>query len=277
MTTAAAAGGNTRPLRVLTIGGLDPTGGAGIAADLKTIAAHGAWGTAALTAVTVQDTCRLHRVSALAPDLVAEQISAALCDIGTDAIKIGMLASAAIVARLARLLEERLVGVPIVLDPVLAAGVGGALLDDEAIAVLKHSLMPLAAIVTPNAPELARLTGLAVDDARSLERAARQLIDDTGACAVFAKAGHLTDAVHRDLLITANGETAVFESPHLADPAHHGTGCTFASALACGLAAGRPLVEAASAAHKFVQQALRSGHRDLGAGAGPVEPCWRWR
>ncbi len=275
--TIAAPAPDMRPLRVLTVGGLDPTGGAGIAADLKTIAAHGAWGTAALTAVTVQDTRRLDAVEPVSPRLVDEQIATVLADIGADAIKIGMLANAGIVETVARRLKESAAGTPVVLDPVLAAGVGGALLEEAAVAELKARLLPLVTVVTPNAPELARLTGLEVAHEQDLARAARRLLEETGVRAVHAKAGHLATDPHRDLLVTADGTTRVFEAPHVRAPAHHGTGCTLASAFACALAARMPVEQAAAAAHAFVQRALRAGHRTLGRGAGPVDPCWRWR
>ena len=254
---------------VLTIAGSDPSGGAGIQGDLKTFAALGAYGMAAITAITVQNTRGVTRVEALEPDLVGAQIDAVLADISPDAIKIGMLATGAIVRVVADALEafRRRKGiVPIVLDPVLAATQGGALLEDAAIDDLKRRLVPLAAVITPNAVEAARLTGLRVRSVEQAGAAARQLVE-MGAASAIVTGGHL-DGPPVDVLY--DGERVVLIEGARIDTADtHGTGCAFASAIATYLAKGDRLETAAREAKRFVAEAIARAPR-LGHGRGPV-------
>ncbi len=260
--------------RVLIIAGLDPSGGAGIAADIRTVSAFGGYPMPVLSAVTVQNTCGVRAISMLAPELVADQIRTVVEDIRPDAVKTGMLGDPAIVAAVAEALCG-LADVPLVVDPVLVAGTGDSLTSRPITEALLRHLIPMASVVTPNVPELAALTGASVTDDAGLEAAARALLARTGTGAVFAKAGHLEGAVHRDLLIAAGGGALVLESPHIpAVRAGHGTGCTLASALAAGLAAGLALPEAARRAHAFVREALRHAEAGLGHGTVPVDPMW---
>ncbi len=263
----------TRP-RVLIIAGLDPCGGAGLAADIRTISALGGYPMPVLSAVTVQNTCAVHSVQPLAPDLVAAQIRAVCADIAPDAVKVGMLADPAIVEAVAEVLAA-LTGVPIVVDPVLAAGSGDPLAIAPLGPALVTHLLPVATVATPNAPELATLTGRSVTTEAELESAACALLARTGAAAVYAKAGHLSGAMHRDILIRRDGGRTAYEAPHLDTRAGHGTGCVLASALACELGIGRSFEEAAQHAHAFVQQALRHADLSLGRGTPPVDPLWR--
>ncbi|RMF69199.1 MAG: bifunctional hydroxymethylpyrimidine kinase/phosphomethylpyrimidine kinase, partial [Alphaproteobacteria bacterium] len=259
--------------RVLIIAGLDPSGGAGLAADIRTISALGGHPMPILSAVTVQNTCGVEAVHPLEPALVAAQIRAVCEDIAPDAVKIGMLADPAVVEVVAEALAP-LAGVPIVVDPVLAAGTGDSLATAPLVPALVTHLLPLAGVVTPNAPELAALTGRPVTTEAELEAAARILLARTGAAAVYAKAGHLSGPVHRDLFMTRDGRRTVHEAPHVTTRAGHGTGCVLASALAWGLGAGLTPEEAARRAHAFVQEALRHADLSLGRGTPPVNPLW---
>jgi hydroxymethylpyrimidine kinase/phosphomethylpyrimidine kinase len=252
---------------VLTIAGSDPSGGAGIQGDLKTFAAHGVYGMAVITALTVQNTRGVTRVAPVAPDLVGEQIGAVLDDIPPDAIKVGMLATAPIVRAVAAALEPaRRAGVPIVLDPVFGASLGGMLLDDEGVVALREHLFALARVITPNALEAARLTGLPVRTVAEARQAAVRLVE-LGAAAAIVTGGHL-DGPPMDILA---------DGPHLFDlpgervttSGTHGTGCAFASAVAARLALGDSLERAARHAKDFVTAALGRAP-GLGEGAGPI-------
>ncbi|HEY8021087.1 MAG TPA: bifunctional hydroxymethylpyrimidine kinase/phosphomethylpyrimidine kinase [Thermoanaerobaculia bacterium] len=260
-----------RPIILLTIAGSDSGGGAGIQADLPTFAAHGAYGLSALTAVTAQDTLAVHAVHALPPELVAAQIDAAFGDVGVDGVKIGMLGSAAVARAVAERLAVHLAGrpIPVVLDPVLAAtaaSAGAALLEEDALPILLDRLLPLATVVTPNLPELERLTGLPATDEPSRLAAARALA--RRGPAVLAKGGHAPGDEIVDLLV-AGGEVHRFRSARLATRAGHGTGCTLSAALAARLAAGEPLARATEGAIEYVRRAILAAP-GVGRGRGPL-------
>jgi hydroxymethylpyrimidine/phosphomethylpyrimidine kinase len=283
--TAAAA--SVSP-RALTIAGSDSGGGAGIQADLKTFAAHGVYGLSAVTAVTAQNTREVRAVAAVPPAVVAAQIDAVLDDFGADAVKIGMLWSAATVRVVAERLRawRRTLPLPVVLDPVLAAGSGAALLLPAeavpALTVLLADLLPLATLVTPNLPELERLATLlpdaaAVGGAPPRLALARRL----AACgpAVLAKGGHdpATGDEVVDWLLIPSGHPASggaerivrFAGHRLPARATHGTGCTLSAAVAARLAAGDDLVVAVGAAIEYVRQAMAAAPL-LGGGPGPL-------
>ena len=245
-----------------TIAGLDPTGGAGIAADLRAFAAQGAWGIAVVTAVTVQDGAGVRAVEPLPPELVAEQVRAALAQ-DPAAVKIGMLATAGIVEAVARALAGY--RGPVVLDPVLAAGAGGALLEEAAVDLLLARLSPRTTLLTPNRPEAARLLGLAriaEDEALEAARALRA----RGWMAVLLKGGHGDGADCVDYLVGPGGEQRLARR-RLPGPTLRGTGCTLASALAARLAGGTELAEAAARAgdwlHEQIAAARAAGHGRL--------------
>jgi hydroxymethylpyrimidine/phosphomethylpyrimidine kinase len=250
--------------RVLTIAGSDSGGGAGIEADLKTIAALGGYGCTTITAVTAQNTLGVFGVHMLPADFVALSIRTVLTDIGADAIKLGMLANAAIIEAVAAALPKT---IPIVLDPVMVATSGAILLPDDAIAALLRHLLPRAALVTPNLPEAAKLTGLlvATDDQRI---AAGRALIAKGAAAALIKGGHGTGEILTDFLVTPEGVEAI-SLPRLATRNTHGTGCTMASAIATGLAQGMSLPAAVHRARAYLQEAIRTAP-GLGAGHGPV-------
>jgi hydroxymethylpyrimidine/phosphomethylpyrimidine kinase len=249
-----------KPARVLVIAGSDCSAGAGIQADIKTAQAFGCYAQTAVTAVTVQDTRRVHAIHAVPLEIVVAQIEACLGDIGADAIKIGMLGSAKLVKAVAAALKE--VRIPIVLDPVMASTSGKEFLGDKAVAALKGYLLPLATLVTPNLPETRRLTGK-----RDTEGAARALIA-MGARAALIKGGHATNATVDDVLVWKGGvETYAF--PRLKTRHTHGTGCTLSTAIACGLAQNLSLPLSVGRAREYVQHALETAP-GLGKGQGPL-------
>ncbi|MEO8482354.1 MAG: bifunctional hydroxymethylpyrimidine kinase/phosphomethylpyrimidine kinase [Acidobacteriota bacterium] len=249
----------------LTIAGSDSSGGAGIQADLRTFTAHGVHGTSAITAITAQNTLGVTAVLALPPELVVAQIDAVIADLGADAVKIGMLANAGIAAAVAQALARHRLS-PVVLDPVMVAKGGASLLDDAAIGVLRSRLFPLATVVTANIPEAEALTGLRVTDVSSARRAAALMVE-AGARAAIVKGGHLTgDAV--DVLFDGITFTE-FASPRIATRHTHGTGCTFASAIAAQLALGASLLDAVGSSKIYVTRAIEHAP-GLGHGHGPL-------
>jgi len=256
-----------KPARVLIIAGSDSGGGAGIQADIKTVTALGGYAMTAVTAITVQDTTGVHGVHAVPVTIVRDQMVRVLEDIGADAIKTGMLGSAEVVEAVAEILRARAKTIPVVVDPVMIAKGGAKLLDDGAIAVLKKALLPLAAIVVPNAPEAAALTGLRVVSPDDLVQAGKALLA-LGADAAFVKGGHLKGETITDALATKDG-VQLFRSARIASTSTHGTGCTLASAFAVSLAQGFSLEDAAARARAFVQEAIRTAP-GFGHGHGPL-------
>ncbi|MBF0624727.1 MAG: bifunctional hydroxymethylpyrimidine kinase/phosphomethylpyrimidine kinase [Magnetococcales bacterium] len=249
--------------RVLVVAGSDPVAGAGLQADLKTITALGGYAMTAVTAVTVQDTRRVYGFTPLDPDLVVRQMEVCLADVGADCIKLGMLASRDIVAAVAGVLDQ-VPELPVVADPVLAAGGGGSLLTGDGLDFYRERLLPRVTLLTPNAPEAAALTGLAVETPVQAEQAARRL-GEFG-CRVLLTGGHLPGETITDLLWDGSGWHR-FHSLRRAGPGFHGTGCTLASAVAAGLARGVPLAEAVAAAVSHVARVV-AGARFLGGGQG---------
>lgn len=241
-----------KPARILSIAGSDSCGGAGIQADIKTATALGAYAMTAITAVTAQDTMGVHAVQLMPPELVRAQIVACLSDIGVDAIKTGMLGSAAIVEIVAETLEQHAKGVPLVVDPVVASTSGTPLLDEEGLNVLKRKLVPLATLVTPNDIEV------------------RSLSLPVQGVSFLVKGGHREDARGVvDGLIAADGSYREFVSPRIETTDTHGTGCSLAMAIACGLGEGIALAEAVARAHAFVHEAIKTAP-GLGRGHGPL-------
>lgn len=262
---------STAPARVLTIAGSDSGGGAGIQADLKTMLALGVHGMSALAAVTAQNSVGVQGYWELPADAVVAQIDSVLGDIGVDALKTGMLASPSLASAVARRLAGE--SAPLVVDPVGVSKHGDALLQDDAVEVLRRELVPLATVVTPNLPEVEQLTGVRVTDERDLRGAAEAVLA-LGSRWVLVKGGHLTgDAV--DLLTDGDVEV-VLRGPRLPNQHTHGTGCTLASAVASRLALGDDVPTAVRAAKAYVTGALRAGF-PLGSGIGPVDHGWRWR
>jgi hydroxymethylpyrimidine/phosphomethylpyrimidine kinase len=262
--------------RALTIAGSDSGGGAGIQADLKTFQALGVWGTSAITAVTVQNTKGVSGYEELSAHTVGEQIRAVVTDIGADAAKTGMLASAPIVEAVAAAIRETRVP-NLVVDPVSVSKHGHPLLAEDAVEALRSSIVPLAALVTPNLPEAGLLAGFEVRKREDMERAGRAILD-LGAGAILVKGGHLEsseggDAL--DVLVTEDGARDV--SAKRLDTRHtHGTGCVLSAAIAGYLALGRELDEAVDEGKSFVTGAI-GGALEIGGGIGPVNPSWKLR
>ena len=251
--------------RILAIAGSDSGGGAGIQADIKTITLLGAHAMTAVTAITAQNTLGVEAVAPVPIDTVIAQIDAVVSDIGLDAVKVGMLGSAELVHALAARLAE--IEVPIVFDPVMVATSGSTLADDETITAF-HELMKVATLVTPNLPELARLTWSRPASAYEMEREARRLARDIG-CTVLAKGGHLEDELITDLIVTPKGKVHRWRSRRIETRHNHGTGCALSSALATGLGQGLDILAATNQARGFVRAALKAAP-GLGQGHGPM-------
>jgi hydroxymethylpyrimidine kinase/phosphomethylpyrimidine kinase/thiamine-phosphate diphosphorylase len=251
--------------RVLTVAGSDSGGGAGIQADLKTITLLGSYGMCAVTALTAQNTRGVSAIHAVPPEFVNAQLEAVLCDIGTDTVKTGMLLNAGIIAVVAATIQQH--GLLAVIDPVMIAKGGAALLQDEAIAALRRELIPQAYLLTPNLPEAAALTGLIIRDEDGMATAARAL-QGMGAANVLLKGGHLDGDEAVDLLLCGE-QLHRFTAPRIATTNTHGTGCTFAAAIATFLAQGWPLPAAVSRAKTFLTAAIKTAI-SLGSGHGPV-------
>ncbi|MGI9169693.1 MAG: bifunctional hydroxymethylpyrimidine kinase/phosphomethylpyrimidine kinase [Caulobacteraceae bacterium] len=259
--------------RVLIVAGSDSGGGAGVQGDIKTVTALGGHAACAITAITVQNTLGVHDVFPLPAALVEAQARAVLDDIGADAIKVGMLGSVEAVEMLARLLDTA-AGLPAVIDPVMVAKGGRRLLADEAVEAVQSLLISRAALLTPNAPEAAALTGLVVASTDDLRRAGEALLR-RGARAVLLKGGHIAGEMVVDVLMKTSGETT-FAGPRLATRHTHGTGCALASACAVGLAQGLALDAAVARAWAFTAQAIAHAP-GFGAGRGPLDHAWAVR
>jgi len=257
------------------IAGSDPSGGAGIQADLKTFSALGVYGAAAVTALTAQNTRGVRGVHVPPAEFVGEQVDLVFEDLAVDAVKIGMLARAPIVAAVARSLRAH--GARrVVLDPVLVAKSGARLLEDDGVLALKEELFPLADVITPNLPEAAALLGIDERDVLAAPESACRLLLQHGARAVLLKGGHAGGAYSEDLLW--NGRELVrLPAKRVATLHTHGTGCTLSSAIAAFLARGEELEAAARAAKRYVTDALLAAAEwNIGHGQGPVHHFHAW-
>ncbi|HEU5158302.1 MAG TPA: bifunctional hydroxymethylpyrimidine kinase/phosphomethylpyrimidine kinase [Streptosporangiaceae bacterium] len=259
------------PPRVLTVAGSDSGGGAGIQADLKTMLALGVHGMSVIAAVTAQNSLGVQGYWELPPEAVRAQLDSVLSDIGAQAIKTGMLASAVLVETVAAVLAD--VDVPVVVDPVGVSKHGDSLLAPEAVGAVRSALLPVATVVTPNLWEVEQLTGLTVREESRLGEAAAA-IKELGPRWVLIKGGHLPGEPV-DLLYDGEHEYR-FPGRRLNNAHTHGTGCTLASAVASYLAMGLDMVGAVRAAKEYVTGAIEGGFA-LGAGIGPVDHAWRWR
>jgi len=259
--------------RVLIIAGSDSGGGAGLQADLKTVTALGGYAATAVTAITVQNTLGVTGVLPVPADMVTAQARAVLDDIGADALKTGMLGDIAMVETVAAILDSA-AGIPAVVDPVMTAKGGAALLATDAMDAVRRLMVPRAWLLTPNVPEAEALTGLSIASLDDQRRAGEALLA-LGARAVLMKGGHLDGERVSDLLLTPQGET-FFESARLETRHTHGTGCTLASACAAGLAQGLTLEAAVARAWAYVQEAIARAP-GLGRGHGPLDHAWTMR
>ncbi len=254
--------------RALTIAGSDSGGGAGIQADLKTFAALGVFGTSAITAVTAQNTLGVTSVAEVPIEVISDQIDAVASDIGIDIVKTGMLSSSEIVECVADSLNRHRLS-PIVVDPVMVAATGAVLLQQEAVRTVRDLMLPAATVITPNVPEAEELLGIEIDSVDDMADAARALLD-LGAENAVVKGGHLRDGsgLITDVLANAEGVERITVS-RIDSTSNHGTGCTFASALASHLIHGKSVYEATMAAQSFVWNAMAAAY-PIGSGSGPL-------
>ncbi len=251
----------------LAIAGSDSGGGAGIQADIKAMEANGVYATTALAAVTAQNTREVSAVHALPPDFVEQQIDAVCGDLAVDVVKTGMLASAEIIEVVARRLRDAPTG-PVVVDPVMISKTGFPLLAKSAMTRLKEELLPLASLVTPNVHEARALSGIEVDSVAAAKEAARA-IHRMGPVAVLVKGGSLSGDERAIDTLYDGRDTRTFAAPAIDTPHTHGTGCTYASAIAAHLAHGRGLLDAIERAKAYVTEAIRHA-LPIGGGRGPT-------
>ena len=253
--------------RVLIIAGSDSGGGAGIQADIKAVTALNGYAMTAITALTAQNTLGVHAVHEVPEDFITRQIEVVLEDLGADVIKLGMLHRASVIHAVADALERLAPGIPVVLDPVMVAKGGHALLELDAMQAMKERLIPKAALLTPNIPEAEALSGKKIESAKDFANVA-EIIGAMGAKAVLMKGGHLEGDALTDVLWQPKGVVA-YESVRLDTPHTHGTGCTLASSIACGLAQGLDLEAAVKRGRNYVLQAIKTAP-GYGSGHGPL-------
>ncbi len=253
----------------MTIAGSDPSGGAGLQADLKTFHQHGAYGAAVVTLITVQNTLGVSAVQTLDPALVSAQIDAVLDDLPVRAAKTGALGDARVVRAVAERLARR-PSLALVVDPVMLSKNNNPLLDQDAVEVLIERLLPLATLVTPNAPEAAMLAGMSAVRDEADARIAIERIVARGARAVLVKGGHIDGARSVDFLF-CDGAVHALDGPRVASPHTHGTGCTLSASITAHLASGRSLLESVTRAKAYVRRAIESGPGCDGHGIGPVD------
>jgi len=254
--------------RVLIIAGSDSGGGAGIQADIKTVTALGGYAMTAITALTAQNTHGVQAIEEVSPDFVTQQIKTALEDIGADAIKIGMLHRSEIVEAVADYFDAATDLPPVILDPVMIAKGGAALLTEEASSSIKSRLISShSQVLTPNIPEAEHLTGMTIETLSDMEKAGRQLLE-AGPVAVLMKGGHRDGADVIDLLISPEG-VQTFTHPRIDTLHTHGTGCTLSSAIAIGIAQGMPIKKAVERALRYVEVAIQEAP-GYGGGHGPL-------
>jgi hydroxymethylpyrimidine/phosphomethylpyrimidine kinase len=250
----------------LTIAGSDSSGGAGIQADIKTMTLNGVFAMSAITALTAQNTTGVQGIFEVSPEFLKKQIDSIFTDIRPDAVKIGMVASSALIEVIAERLQFYKAQ-KIVVDPVMVSTSGSKLISDDAVATLKAKLLPLATVLTPNIPEAETLSGQKISSPQEMVTAAK-MISETYSCAVLCKGGHrLNDA--NDLLYR-NGEYQWFKGKRINNPNTHGTGCTLSSAIAANLAKGYDLNQSVSKAKTYLSGAL-SAMLNLGKGSGPMD------
>lgn len=259
-----AARRSKSPPVVLSIAGYDPSSGAGITADIKTIAAHGCYGISCITALTVQSTRGVRRVQPIAARTISETLEELAADFNIAAIKIGMLGSLEAARAISTFLKSNRKA-PVVIDPIIRSSSGAALISARGLSFMRRNMLPLATVITPNLDEAAALAGFAVRTQEDMKRAT-QALHAFGARAVIITGGHLNSPVD---LLSFDEQSVWLRGKHIKTRSTHGTGCAFSTALACNLALGRSMEAAARAAKKFVERALRTAPT-VGKGIGPV-------
>jgi hydroxymethylpyrimidine/phosphomethylpyrimidine kinase len=254
---------------VLTIAGSDSGGGAGIQADIKTISALGCYATSAITAVTVQNTLGVTAIHTIPAAIVQGQITAVMNDVQPMAVKTGMIPDKELVRTIAAALRTY-PGIPLIIDPVMIASSGHALVKEEMITAMQQELFPLAVLVTPNLDEAAVLAGFPVRDVQEMKRAAKQILS-LGCQAVLVKGGHLKSNQVYDVYLDITGQEQVLQAPYITSHNLHGTGCTLSAAIASLVARGNSLVTAVALAKQYISQAIEAGREAVtGQGHGPL-------
>ena len=259
--------------RVLIIAGSDSSGGAGIQADIKTVTALKGYASTAITSVTAQNTLGVQGIYPVDATFITLQIRVVLDDIGSDAIKLGMLGSVSVIEAVASMVSDPALTVPLIVDPVMISKSGHYLLEPQAIETLQQVILPLATVVTPNLLEAQSLTGHEIHSVDDMRKAA-MVLRDRGSHAVLIKGGHLEDSTLTDVLVTDQGEH-LFQSQRIDTRHTHGTGCTLASAIAVNLAQGKNIVDAVSLARTYVYEAIRLAP-GYGQGHGPLDHTHLW-
>lgn len=252
--------------RVLIIAGSDSGGGAGIQGDIKTITCLGGYAATAITALTAQNTLGVFAIHDVPEDFIRQQIKLVLNDIGADVLKTGMLNKASVINVVVDIVLAY-PKIPLVLDPVMFAKGGAALLEQTALATLKSHLIPLATIITPNIPEAEYLSGMTIKTVDDMRHAAKKILS-LGCKSILLKGGHLEGEILTDLLLTPEGET-IFEQPRINSKNTHGTGCALASAIATGIAQNMTLIETVKRARSYVFEAIKTAP-NIGSGHGPL-------
>lgn len=250
---------------VLSIAGYDPSSGAGITADIKTIAAHGCYGITCITALTVQSTRGVLRVDPVEGRIITETLEELALDVDIAAVKIGMLGSAEAARAVSAFLKRHLPS-HVVLDPVIKSSSGADLIEKNGLEILKQKILSQAAVITPNVDEAATLTGIEIRRREEMQQAAERLLE-MGAQTVIITGGHLDVPV--DLVLSRGRSATLLEGPRITSASTHGTGCAFSTAIACSLAKGKSVIEAARAAKRYVETELQKP-KMTGAGVGPV-------
>ncbi|MGN1385846.1 MAG: bifunctional hydroxymethylpyrimidine kinase/phosphomethylpyrimidine kinase [Bacillus sp. (in: firmicutes)] len=256
--------------KVLSIAGSDCSGGAGIQADLKTIAAHKMYGMSAITALTAQNTMGVYGVQEATPEFVGLQLDCIMQDIFPDSVKIGMVSSAAIIVEIAEKLKQYNPK-NIIVDPVMISTSGSRLLNDDAMDALITKLIPLATLITPNIPEAECLSGVSIKTKEDMQKAAEKIAEQYDGY-ILLKGGHLEHSA--DDLLYHQGEVTWFSGERINNPNTHGTGCTLSSAIACQLAAEHDMKTSILLAKQYLTDALKD-QLDLGKGSGPLNHCYR--
>ncbi len=255
----------------LTIAGSDSSGGAGIQADLKTMLANRVYGMSAITALTAQNTTGVRDIMEVTPEFLAEQLDAVFTDIFPDAVKIGMVSGSALIRVIAEKLRQYGAG-HLVVDPVMVATSGSALIADEAVRTLREQLIPLSELITPNIPEAEVLGEMEIRSTADMEKAGKRILEGCRCSAVLVKGGHSLADAH-DVLVTENA-VRWYRGKRIDNPNTHGTGCTLSSAIASWLAKGAPLEEAVQKGKDYLTGAIAAG-LDLGKGSGPLDHGYR--
>ncbi len=262
---------NKKLPKILIIAGSDSGGGAGIQGDIKTVSALGGYAATAITSVTAQNTVGVQAISDVPVDVIRQQIASVMDDIGADVIKTGMLSSKEIIELVAAAVGKY--RIDLVLDPVMISKSGAKLLQDDAVESLKNKLIPKALLITPNIPEAEVISGMKITNEAEMEAAARKILNEYKCHAVLIKGGHLSDTYLVDILVRETGKVFKIRSKRIDTNNTHGTGCTYASAIATLIAKGYPLEKAVKKAHRYVNQAIRTAPK-IGKGNGPLNHFW---